>query len=65
MLAKVNSCAVIGLDGEIIEVEVDISNGVPGSTSSACPTRRCRRRASECALRSRTRATCSRCSASP
>jgi len=30
MLAKVNSCAVIGLDGEIIEVEVDISNqGLP------------------------------------
>lgn len=30
MLAKVNSCAVLGLDGEIIEVEVDISNqGLP------------------------------------
>ncbi len=30
MLAKVNSCAVIGLDGDIIEVEVDISNqGLP------------------------------------
>ncbi len=28
MLAKVSSCAVIGLDGEIIEVEVDISPGV-------------------------------------
>ena len=30
MLAKVNSCAVIGLDGEIVEVEVDINNqGLP------------------------------------
>jgi magnesium chelatase family protein len=29
MLAKINSCAVIGLEGEIVEVEVDISNGMP------------------------------------
>jgi magnesium chelatase family protein len=30
MLAKVNSCAVIGLDGEIVEVELDVSNfGLP------------------------------------
>jgi magnesium chelatase family protein len=29
MLAKVNSCAVVGLDGEIVEVEVDIANGMP------------------------------------
>src|SRR6266545_3908878 len=28
MLAKTNSCAVIGLDGEIVEVEVDISSGL-------------------------------------
>lgn len=28
MLAKVNSCAVIGLEGTIIEVEVDSSNGL-------------------------------------
>src|SRR5437667_9504794 len=28
MLAKTNSCAVIGLDGEIVEVEVDISHGL-------------------------------------
>ena len=27
MLSKTNSCAVIGLDGEIVEVEVDISSG--------------------------------------
>jgi magnesium chelatase family protein len=29
MLAKVSSCAIIGLDGQIVEVEVDISQGVP------------------------------------
>ncbi len=28
MLGKVNSCAVIGLDGEIVDVEVDVSNGL-------------------------------------
>ena len=30
MLAKVLSCAVVGLDGVLIEVEVDIGNGQPG-----------------------------------
>ena len=29
MLSKVNSCAVVGLAGEIVEVEVDISQGLP------------------------------------
>ena len=29
MLAKVRSCAIIGLDGTIVEVEVDISSGLP------------------------------------
>ena len=29
MLAKVNSCAVIGLDGVIVEVEVDTGGGLP------------------------------------
>src|SRR5258708_25655372 len=28
MLAKVQSCAVIGLEGALIEVEVDLSNGL-------------------------------------
>lgn len=30
MLAKVNSCAVVGLDGVLIEVEVDVGSGKPG-----------------------------------
>jgi magnesium chelatase family protein len=29
MLAKVYSCAVVGLDGAIVEVEVDTANGLP------------------------------------
>lgn len=29
MLAKVHSCAVIGLDGVLVEVEVDIAQGLP------------------------------------
>ena len=29
MLAKVATCAVIGLDGALVEVEVDIGNGLP------------------------------------
>jgi magnesium chelatase family protein len=29
MLAKVYSCAVIGLNGAIVEVEVDTANGLP------------------------------------
>ena len=35
MLAKVNSCAVIGLDGELVEVEVDISGGLPAFKDGA------------------------------
>jgi len=29
MLAKVSSCAIVGLDGSIVEVEVDIASGLP------------------------------------
>jgi magnesium chelatase family protein len=32
MLAKVYSCAVVGLDGELVEVEVDITQGLPSFT---------------------------------
>ena len=28
MLAKVQSCAVIGLEGALVEVEIDLSNGL-------------------------------------
>jgi len=35
MLAKVISCAVVGLEGAIVEVEVDISPGLPSFTMVA------------------------------
>ena len=32
MLAKVLSCAVVGLEGAVVEVEVDIAPGLPSFT---------------------------------
>ena len=29
VLAKVYTCAVVGLDGELVQVEVDIASGLP------------------------------------
>ncbi|MCC6146174.1 MAG: YifB family Mg chelatase-like AAA ATPase [Anaerolineaceae bacterium] len=37
MLARVRSCAVIGLDGVIVEVEVDTGQGLPGMTIVGLP----------------------------
>ena len=37
MLARVFSCAVIGLDGIIVEVEVDTGQGLPGMTIVGLP----------------------------
>src|SRR5512134_27651 len=37
MLARVYSCAVIGLDGSIVEVEVDTGQGLPGMTIVGLP----------------------------
>jgi len=37
MLAKVRSCAIIGLGGAIVEVEVDISPGLPSFTIVGLP----------------------------
>lgn len=37
MLAKVNSAAVVGLDGQPVEVEVDISPGLPSFTVVGLP----------------------------
>ncbi len=37
MLAKVLSCAVMGLEGAIVEVEVDISSGLPAFTIVGLP----------------------------
>ena len=37
MLAKVISCAVVGLDGALVDVEVDVSNGQAGFTIVGLP----------------------------
>lgn len=37
MLSRIYSCAVVGLDGVIVEVEVDYSNGQPGVTIVGLP----------------------------
>ena len=37
MLARVYSCAVIGLEGEVVEVEVDYGSGLPGITIVGLP----------------------------
>ncbi|MBM3123620.1 MAG: YifB family Mg chelatase-like AAA ATPase [Chloroflexi bacterium] len=37
MLARVFSCAVIGIEGVIVEVEVDYTNGLPGVTIVGLP----------------------------
>ena len=37
MLAKVFSCAVIGLEGAVVQVEVDISRGLPSFTCVGLP----------------------------
>ena len=39
MLAKVTSCAVVGLDGALIQVEADIARGLPNSTIVALAQR--------------------------
>ena len=38
MLAKALSCAVVGLDGAIVEVEVDLSPGLPPLDSRPSPS---------------------------
>jgi len=37
VLAKVYTCAVVGLDGELVEVEVDIASGLPAFNTVGLP----------------------------
>lgn len=37
MLAMVRSCAVVGLDGALVGVEVDLANGLPSCTIVGLP----------------------------
>ena len=43
MLAKSRTCAVVGLDGFIVEVEVDISPGLPAFNIVGLPDTAVRR----------------------
>ncbi len=36
-LAKVNSAAVLGLEGQLVEVQVDIASGLPATTIVGLP----------------------------
>jgi magnesium chelatase family protein len=38
VLAKVNSCALVGLDGTLVEVEVNVAHGMPGTTLVGLPS---------------------------
>ncbi len=38
MLAKINSCALVGLDAILVEVEVDAAQGMPGTTLVGLPS---------------------------
>lgn len=38
MLARVNSCALVGLDGILVEVEVDVAKGMPSLTLVGLPS---------------------------
>ena len=37
MYAQIQSCVMLGLSGELIRVEVDISNGIPAFTIVGLP----------------------------
>ncbi|MFN2228717.1 MAG: magnesium chelatase domain-containing protein, partial [Anaerolineae bacterium] len=37
MLAQVLSCAVVGLEGELVQVEVDLARGLPSWTLVGLP----------------------------
>jgi magnesium chelatase family protein len=37
MLSRIFSCAVVGLEGVVVEVEVDYTNGPPGMTIVGLP----------------------------
>jgi magnesium chelatase family protein len=37
MLSKVLSCATFGIDGYLVDVEVDLAHGLPGFTTVGLP----------------------------
>ena len=65
MLAKVKSCAVFGMDGFIVDVEVDISPGLPRFDVVGLPDAAVQERGRGSGRRFSIRATNFRRSASP
>jgi hypothetical protein len=59
-LGRAFSVAVRGLDGEIVEIEADITSGLPACIWSGCPTPLYRSRETGYARRSPTAATAGR-----
>jgi len=53
-LGRAFSVAVRGLEGEIVEIEADITSGCPAYIWSGCPTPHCRNRETACAPQSPT-----------
>ena len=53
MVATVATVAYLGLEARAVEVQVQLSAGLPPSSSSGCPTRPSRKAASGCAQRLR------------
>jgi magnesium chelatase family protein len=51
MLSRVFSCAVVGLEGVIVEVEVDAGQGLPGMDIVGLPDAAVQRAASACRQR--------------
>jgi hypothetical protein len=62
-LGRAFSVAVLGLDGRIVEIEADITSGLPGVHLVGLPDARYRSRAIESVLRSRIATTSGRCRA--
>ena len=60
MLAVVSSHAPLGIDGEVISVEVDLRRGIPGIDLVGLPDAALREAVKECGSRSATAAINSR-----
>ena len=53
MLTRVYSCAVVGLEGLIVEVEVDYTNGLPAVIIVGLPNAACKKAANAFRLQSK------------
>ena len=65
MLARVISAAVVGVDGLMVQVEVDLAQGLPSFSTVGLAEGAVREAKDRCGPRSGTRATSSRPAGSP